>query len=184
MALALSLSAVPGCSTKLRLAALQAAPWGYDLRVQLQQVSGLPAAGHLYVLVRMHLGGHTEHYRWAAASADTASPARLHMFGCYTPACAHACAQPAWLRLTCKLRAQLRLKQPAASSARRLRHSLLCPHACRTEPQWSTQQAVYGAEEVFDLCNVPRSVTLECEVGCRSRGGAREASASQLLSWG
>lgn len=36
---------------------------------------------------------------------------------------------------------------------------------CRTEPQWNTQQAVYGQDEVFDLCNVQPDCILRCEVG-------------------
>lgn len=43
---------------------LQVAPWGYDLRVYVQQVSGLSVVGHPYVMVLMHLGGHDVQYRW------------------------------------------------------------------------------------------------------------------------
>lgn len=35
---------------------------------------------------------------------------------------------------------------------------------CRTEPQWNTQQAVYGQDEVFDLCHVQPDCILRCEV--------------------
>jgi hypothetical protein len=36
--------------------------WGYDLTVALQQVSGLPAVGHPFLLIQMHLGSYEEHY--------------------------------------------------------------------------------------------------------------------------
>lgn len=46
---------------------LQETPtWGYDLTVALQQVSGLPVAGHPFLLIRMHLGGREEQYRRVA----------------------------------------------------------------------------------------------------------------------
>jgi hypothetical protein len=44
---------------------LQDARWGYDLRVYVQQVSGLSVVGHPYIMVLMHLGGHDVQYRWA-----------------------------------------------------------------------------------------------------------------------
>jgi hypothetical protein len=50
---------------KVRCFWLQDAPWGYDLRVYVQQVSGLSVVGHPYIMVLMHLGGHDVQYRWA-----------------------------------------------------------------------------------------------------------------------
>jgi hypothetical protein len=46
---------------------LQVTPaWGYDLTVALQQVSGLPVAGHPFLLIRLHLGSREEQYRQVA----------------------------------------------------------------------------------------------------------------------
>jgi hypothetical protein len=41
--------------------------------------------------------------------------------------------------------------------------------ACRIEPQWNTQQVVYGQDEVLDLCNMQPTCMLQCEMRGHSR---------------